>query len=115
MSPWVPRPWQRLAGTAGIPQPSLPTPAPHHRGAQTQARAGGLLHVPTGWNLPGVCHGPGAPQLGHTHQQTQTDLPFTLAEKGFTDKFWDTGQAQHAHHRGPTHVLHCPWRDACRN
>lgn len=49
-------------------------------------------------------------QLGHVHPaEMRADLSFTLVEKRLIDKFGDMGQAQHACHKGPAHLLHFPW------
>lgn len=49
-------------------------------------------------------------QLGHVHPaEMRADLPFTGVAKRLIDKFGDMGQAQHACHKGPTHLLQFPW------
>lgn len=96
------------------PGPAIPHPHPHtppQRHTCTCVRAGGPApHSP----LVGVYQVFVMPlelrQLGHMHPtEIQADLPFILAKKIFIDKFWDTGQAQHTGHTGPTHVLQSPW------
>lgn len=49
-------------------------------------------------------------QLGHVHPaEMRADPPCTLVEKRLIDKFGDMGQAQHACHKGPAHLLQFPW------
>lgn len=90
--------------------PPLPQGTPQQRQAHTRACAGGPApHSPLA-AIYRVFVVPLEPwQLGHMHPtEIQADLPFIPAEKEFIDKFWDTGQAQHARRTGPTHVRHFP-------
>ena len=95
---------------SGPAVPHHPPEAPHGRGKHTRACAGGPApHSPLA-AIYRVFVLPLEPrQLGHMHPtETQADLPFIPVEKEFIDKFWDTGQAQHARRTGPTHVRHFP-------
>ena len=88
------------------PGPAFPHPPPGtplQRRKHTRACAGGPApHSPLA-GIFWVFVTPLEPrQLGHMHPtEIQADLPFILAEKEFIDKFWDTGQAQHACLTGP--------------